>query len=112
MVIYHNLETVMHKANSRFLLFSLFLLISFFLSSVSSPSVLFPACVRAVGGCTASVHPSQLPAERGGQRGADQIFRGLQGPGERSQALPHAATRPPRDADAQNSPATVCRYIV
>lgn len=40
-------------------------------SSVSSLPPAIPEPVRAAGGGASSLHPPVLPAERGGQRGAD-----------------------------------------
>lgn len=79
------------------------------LSSSSSLSV--PAAfVGAVSDGASSLHPPVLPAECCGQRGADQIVWGVSGPGERSQALPHAASRTARNADAQDQAETFCWY--
>lgn len=72
---------------------------------------LLSAFVGAVSGGASSLHPPVLSAERSGQRGADQIFRGVSRSGERSQALPHAASRTARDADAEDPPQTFCRYV-
>lgn len=75
----------------------------------SSPSIL-AAFVSAVSGGASSLHPPVLPTECGGQRGADQIVWGVSWSGERSQALPHAAPRTARNADAQDQTETFCWY--
>lgn len=64
--------------------------------------------VRSAGGGASSLHPPVLPAERGGQRGVDQIVGGVSRPGQRGQALSHAAARTARDADAQDPAAALC----
>lgn len=69
------------------------------------------ASVGAVSDGTSSLHPSVLPAERRGQRGADQIVRGVPRSGQRSQALPHVAARPARDADAQDPAKAFSWYV-
>lgn len=70
---------------------------------------IFPDFVRAVGGGASPLHPPVLPAERCGQRGADQVVGGVPRSGERGQALPHAAPRAARDADDQDSAAALRR---
>lgn len=66
-------------------------------------------CRGAAGSGAPPLHPSQLSAERCGQRGVDKVFRGLPGPSERSQTLSHAATCPTRDADAEDPAQALCR---
>lgn len=41
------------------------------------------AHIRVAGSSATTVYSPELPAERGGQRGADQVVRGLPRPSER-----------------------------
>lgn len=67
-------------------------------------------CRGAPGRGPPPLHPPQLSAQRGGQRGTDQVVRSVSGPGQRSQTLPHAAPRPPGDADTPNPAPPLSRY--
>ena len=80
------------------------------LSLSLSLSLTLSALVRVTGRGASALHPPQLPAECGGQRGAHQVLRGLPRPGQRGQALPHAAARAPGDADATHQAPAVCRW--
>lgn len=41
------------------------------------------AHIGVAGSSATTIYPPKLPAERGGQWGADQVVRGLPGPSER-----------------------------
>lgn len=43
----------------------------------------FAAHIGVTGSCSTTVYSPELPAERCGQRGADQVVRSLPRPGER-----------------------------
>lgn len=72
--------------------------------------LVFSESVGAAGSSASPLHPPILPAERGGQRGADQVVGGVSRSGQRGQAISHAAPRTTRDADNQDPTEALCWY--